>query len=76
VIEGDGKVAAKKTKKHVSMSFDHEGEVPDDDDDPGKSLAKKAKKLVGHLVLVLVHLNCQLQVKFHCQVDLFPQWHH
>jgi len=44
-IEGDGKPAAKKTKKCVSMSFGHEGEAHDDIFDPGKSLAKKAKKV-------------------------------
>jgi len=63
-------------KKKVSMSFDHKGEVPDDDDDPGKIPAKKAKNLVGHSILVLVYLSCELQVKLHCKVDLFPQWHH
>ena len=54
------------------MSFDQQGDVPVDDDDPGKSLAKKAKKSVDHLILVPVHHNCLVVVKFHCQVDLFP----
>jgi len=74
--KGIGKSAAKKTKKHVSMSFDLEGTGDDKDDmTMGRFLAKSLESLQSHLFLDLEHLRKLLQVYPFYQENLFVWLH-
>jgi len=74
--KGIGKSAAKKTKKHVSMSFDLEGTGDDKDDmTMGRFLAKSLRFWQGRLFLDLEYLRKLLQMNPFYQENLFAWLH-